>query len=103
MKENRLRDLLGRHESFWCRQGETVSEHQPLQERGGIPLADGTRSADGQLITPDLSGTVPILYRQADLRGDTRGFHGRPGATRHVLDGGRLRLSRTNRYRRTMG
>ncbi len=58
MNDDGLQDLLVRHEAFWQRQGDTalmsVSAHRPLEERGGIPLADGTRSADGRLITPEL-------------------------------------------------
>jgi hypothetical protein len=58
MNHDRLRDLLSRHEAFWCRQGQaplmSVSTHRPLEERGGIPLADGTKSEDGCLVTPEL-------------------------------------------------
>ena len=49
--------LLERHEAFWNGEGETplrrVTEHCPLGESGGIPLADGSRAADGKSITPE--------------------------------------------------
>jgi hypothetical protein len=58
MVETPLSDLLDRHRSFWRHQGDvplmSVTDHRPLGERGGIPLADGTRSEDGRLITPEL-------------------------------------------------
>ena len=58
MSEGELQDLLTRHTGYWARQAGkpliSVSEHQPLEDRGGIPLADGSRAAEGQLITPDL-------------------------------------------------
>ena len=58
MRDGDLQNLLLRHRGFWRRQGDrpllSVSPHRPLEERGGIPLADGTRSTDGLLITPDL-------------------------------------------------
>ncbi|HJP31332.1 MAG TPA: hypothetical protein QGF95_12335 [Candidatus Latescibacteria bacterium] len=86
MNGNRLQDLLTRHEAFWQRQGDTplmsVSAHKPLEERGGIPLADGTRSADGRLITPELLdparfyGGAPI---QDVVRGDFIASQGPPG------------------------
>ena len=53
-----LKKLLQRHEGFWKREGDrplkSVVPHVPLEDRGGIPMADGTRAQDGQLITPDL-------------------------------------------------
>ena len=58
MNNPQLTSLLRRHEMFWRREGDRplkrVRPHVPLEDRGGIPLADGSRSQDGQQITPDL-------------------------------------------------
>ena len=58
MSDEGLHALLARHRAFWHGEaGESlvsVAEHQPLEDRGGIPLADGSRAADGCQITPEL-------------------------------------------------
>lgn len=58
MSDDDLQDLLARHTAFWRRQaGEpliSVAAHRPLEDRDGIPLADGSRAADGRLIAPEL-------------------------------------------------
>lgn len=49
--------ILDRHGAFWRREGgplQSIAEHHPLEDRGGIPLANGSRSHEGQLITPEL-------------------------------------------------
>ena len=81
-----LATLLKRHEAFWRREGDaplrSVKEHRPLGERGGIPLADGSRSHEDMLVTPALldparsygTGELPSL-----LRGDFMASLGPPG------------------------
>lgn len=58
MGEDELGDLLARHTAFWRRQGSApllaVGRHRPLEVRGGIPLADGSRATDGVLVAPDM-------------------------------------------------
>ena len=58
MSDAELQSILARHEAFWRREGEgpliSMQEHAPLEDRGGIPLADGTAAEEGQLITPDM-------------------------------------------------
>ena len=57
MATDELKQLLKRHEAFWGgKEGvllEQVTEHRPLGESGGIPLADGNRASEGQEITPE--------------------------------------------------
>ena len=76
-----LKRLLELHEAFWAGEGETplrrVSEHVPLEERGGIPLADGSKAAEGQYITPDLI--------------DPRRFYGEGGRGPSVVSGDFIR------------
>ena len=52
-----LENLLERHAAFWNPEAkirlEEVTQHRPLGNRQGIPLADGSRSREGQWITPD--------------------------------------------------
>jgi hypothetical protein len=86
MSDNGLEDLLTRHRAFWRRQGDgplmSVSAHRPLEERGGIPLADGTKSADGCLITPEMLEPARF-YDQSSItdvvRGDFIAGQGPPG------------------------
>ncbi len=58
MVQTDLESLLSRHEAFWRREGPgplvLKVDHKPLEERGGIPLADGTSAQEGHLITPEL-------------------------------------------------
>ena len=58
MATDDLKALLKRHEAFWTGEGEealiSVTPHSSLKGSGGIPLADGSRAAEGQFITPDL-------------------------------------------------
>lgn len=58
MSTESLQHLLERHRRFWDGDGDApfrrVSRHNPLGERGGIPLAGGGRATEGQFITPDL-------------------------------------------------
>ena len=86
MSDNGLADLLTRHEGFWQREGDaplmSVVEHRPLGERGGIPLADGTTSAEGCLVTPDLLEPARFYGEPASfevVRGDFMGGQGPPG------------------------
>lgn len=57
MATDELKQLLKRHEAFWSGKErvllEQVTEHRPLGESGGIPLADGSRASEGQEITPE--------------------------------------------------
>jgi hypothetical protein len=52
-----LEQLLERHEAFWNGEGETalrrVTEHRPLSQSGGVPLAGGSRAEDGKLSTAE--------------------------------------------------
>jgi hypothetical protein len=87
MSETRMTEMLDRHRAFWNREGDSplqsVAEHRPLEDRGGIPLADGDRSSEGQLISPDLvdpgqfyAGRLPP---EDVLRGDFFVSEGPPG------------------------
>jgi hypothetical protein len=53
-----LERLLERHKAFWRGEGEKplvmVSPYTPLAASEGIPLADGSRTKDGQYITPEI-------------------------------------------------
>lgn len=50
--------LLDRHAAFWDAGARImlrrVSEYRPLSDGRGIPLADGSRSEEGQVITPEM-------------------------------------------------
>lgn len=52
-----LKPLLERHEAFWNGEGEEplirVTPHVPLQDKGSVPLTDGSRAAEGAFISPD--------------------------------------------------
>jgi hypothetical protein len=85
MNETRLQQLLSRHQDFWRRQGEaplmSVTAHRPLEERGGIPLADGSISTDGLWVTPELLD--PARFHDQDsitdvVRGDFLAGQGPP-------------------------
>ena len=58
MSADDLNQLLERHRVFWKGEGDTplrrVGTHSPMGGHGSIPLADGTRAAEGQYITPEL-------------------------------------------------
>jgi len=77
MATDELEGLLPRHEAFWRREKGTllkrVTEHSPLGANRGIPLADGTRAAEGQFITPELI--------------DPRRFYGEDGGSRSAVSG----------------
>ncbi|MBT3343478.1 MAG: hypothetical protein HOH74_29245 [Gemmatimonadetes bacterium] len=60
----------------------SVVEHRPLGERGGIPLADGSRPQEGIQVTPDQLD--PALFCQDTslpslIRGDFMAGQGPPG------------------------
>lgn len=87
MSEDGLQDLLARHTAFWRRQAGkplmSVTQHRPLEDRGGIPLADGSRALEGALITPDLL-EPDRFYNAASpitevVRGDFLACEGPPG------------------------
>jgi hypothetical protein len=50
--------LAARHRAFWRAEPgvllKEVGTHHPLREGGGVPLADGRRAREGELITPDV-------------------------------------------------
>ena len=62
MSDGELQQLIERHTAWWdrstCTLLERVSEYTPREASGsnprGVPLADGTRSAEGQAIGPEM-------------------------------------------------
>lgn len=58
MESVTLERLKDRHRSFWNAEAgvllEEVTEHHPLREGGGVPLADGRTAREGEAITPEL-------------------------------------------------
>ena len=57
MDADKLPELLKRHEAFWKGEGDAplkqVTTHTPLTSQQGIPLADGSRVAEGASIAPE--------------------------------------------------
>ena len=87
MGDQDIRKALKRHEAFWRGAGSTplvsLAEHHPLEDRGGIPLANGSRSQEGQLIEPDLIDPSLFYVDRSPpsdpIRGDFLVSEGPPG------------------------
>lgn len=80
MDRGRLEPLLQRHADYWKAEArvllEEVGTYQPLRARAdgqGLPLADGSRSTEGQLLTPELIDPARFYEHAGELGSPLRG------------------------------